>query len=169
MGTHPIFESDFDCLTESDKKRAADELNEDENSFDKISNLRDMIKSADWYDSVLEPRLDDQYLMRYLRVAKFDLAVSLERLEKMFKIQKEWKEVFDDFSFSSIEDLFRGDHGTLFQVMPSRDVNDGSIIVYGRPGNIKPEHFNLHRMYKSAIFLWEVLLLGDPVQIGGLK
>ena len=94
-------------ITESDKKRAADELNEDENSFDKISNLRDMIKSADWYDSVLEPRLDDQYLMRYLRVAKFDLAVSLERLEKMFKIQKEWKEVFDDFSFSSIEDLFR--------------------------------------------------------------
>ena len=65
--------------------------------------------------------------------------------------------------------LKRGDHGTLFQVMPSRDVNDGSIIVYGRPGNIKPEHFNLHRMYKSAIFLWEVLLLGDPVQIGGLK
>ena len=60
-------------ITESDRKRAADELNEDESSSEtKIENLRQMIKSADWYNSILETRLDSKFLLRFLRVAKFD-------------------------------------------------------------------------------------------------
>ena len=95
-------------ITESDRKRAADELNEDESSSEaKIESFREMIKSADWYNSVLEPRLDSKFLLRFLRVAKFNLDPALTRIENYFKIQKEWKEVFQDFSLNSIEEYFR--------------------------------------------------------------
>ena len=75
-------------LTESDTQKAISELNETDDLENRISSLRDKIKASDWFNAMLEERLDDQYLKRFLRVGKMDEDVAQERLRKMFALQK---------------------------------------------------------------------------------
>ena len=75
-------------LTESDRQKAISELNESDDLESRISSLRDKIKASDWFNPVLEERLDDQYLKRFLRVAKMDEDAAQERLRRLFALQK---------------------------------------------------------------------------------
>ena len=75
-------------LTESDREKAISELNESDDMENRISSLRDKTKASDWFNEIFEERLDDQYLKRFLRVAKMDEDVAQERLRKMFALQK---------------------------------------------------------------------------------
>ena len=75
-------------LTESDRQKAISELNESDDLECRISSLRDKIKASDWFNPVFEERLDDQYLKRFLRVAKMDEDAAQERLRRMFALQK---------------------------------------------------------------------------------
>ena len=75
-------------LTESDRQKAISELNESDDLESRISSLRDKIKASDWFNEIFESRLDDQYLKRYLRVAKMDEDVAQERIRKMLALQK---------------------------------------------------------------------------------
>ena len=75
-------------LTESDRQKAISELNESDDLENRISSLRDRIKASDWFNPVFEERLDDQYLKSFLRVAKMDEDVALERVRKTFALQK---------------------------------------------------------------------------------
>lgn len=153
-------------LTESDRQKAISELNESDDFESRISSLRDKIKASDWFNAVFEERLDDQYLKRYLRVAKMDEEIALERIRKMFALQKEWHELFGDFTFTSIEGLIKSQ---LIQVMPSRDPSDNSVILYLQMGKWDPTKFSIHQVYRSVIFVEEILLLSDPIQINGIK
>ena len=65
----------------------------------KISNLRGRIKDSEWFDTVFEERLDDQYLKRFLRVTKMNEDDALERLRKMFALQKGRKSIFQSKNF----------------------------------------------------------------------
>ena len=75
-------------LTESDRQKAISELNESDDLENRISSLRDRVKASDWFNPVFEERLDDQYLKSFLRVAKMDEDIALERARKTFAIQK---------------------------------------------------------------------------------
>ena len=75
-------------LTESDRQKAISELNESDDLECRICSLRDKIKASDWFNPVFEERLDDQYLKRFLRVAKMDENAAQERLQRMFALQK---------------------------------------------------------------------------------
>ena len=75
-------------LTESDRQKAISELNESDDLENRISSLKDRIKASDWFNPVFEERLDDQYLKSFLRVAKMDEDVALERVRKTFALQK---------------------------------------------------------------------------------
>ena len=75
-------------LTETDRQKAISELNESDDLERRVSSLRDKIKASDWFNTVFEERLDDQYLTRYLRVGKIDGHIALERIRKMFALQK---------------------------------------------------------------------------------
>lgn len=153
-------------LTESDRHKAMNELNESENVETNISSLKSKILEAEWFDTVFEERLDDQYLKRYLRVAKMDEEVALERLRRMFALQKEWHELFGDFTFKSIEGLLKNH---LIQVMPSRDPSDNTIVLYIQMAKWNPEEYIIHQVYRTIIFVEEILLLSDPIQINGIK
>ena len=42
---------------------------------------------------------DDAFLLRYLRVAKFDMKNAVERLERFFQLQRDWPELYGDFKW----------------------------------------------------------------------
>ena len=75
-------------LTESDRQKAITELNESDDLDSRISSLRNQIKASEWFNPVFEERLDDQYLKSFLRVAKMDEDIALERARKTLAIQK---------------------------------------------------------------------------------
>ena len=75
-------------LTESDRQKAISELNESDDLEFRISSLRDKIKASDWFHPVIEERLDDQFLTRFLRVAKMEEKRAQERIRKTFALQK---------------------------------------------------------------------------------
>jgi len=152
-------------VTEADRARAKEELNEPDDPSDAIGELRESVKAAAWFSPVFEPRLDDQYVLRFLRVSKFDQATALGRLESMFALQKEWHELFGEFTFASIEPLLKSG---LAQVMSKRD-KDGCIVLSMTAAKWDPSKFPIHVVYRNIMFIEEVLLLGDPVQISGIK
>ena len=75
-------------LNESDRQKAISELNESDDLECRICSLRDKIKASEWFNPIFEERLDDQYLKRFLRVAKMDEDAAQERLRRMFALQK---------------------------------------------------------------------------------
>ena len=143
-------------LTETDRARAKDELNEPDDPSDAIGELREAVKATKWFSPVFESRLDDQYLLRFLRVSKFDSATALTRLESMFALQKEWHELFGEFTFASIEPLLKSG---LAQVMTKRD-KDGCIVLSMTGHQWDPSQFPIHVVYRTIMFIEEVLLLG---------
>jgi len=66
MGTHPIFESDFDCLTESEKKMATVGLNVGQLSLDSSPWLRIHIVTAQTASAITE-----QKFAKDLTIAQF--------------------------------------------------------------------------------------------------
>ena len=86
-------------LTQTDRQKAISELNESDDLERRVSSLRDKIKASDWFNTVFEERLDDQYLKRFLRVTKMNEDDALERLRKMFALQKGRKSIFQSKNF----------------------------------------------------------------------
>jgi len=52
--------------------------------------------------------------------------------------------------------------------MSKRD-KDGCIVLSMTAAKWDPSKFPIHVVYRSIMFIEEVLLLGDPVQISGIK
>jgi hypothetical protein len=86
-------------LAGKDLEKAQRELNEDPKTRDKaIKSLLTKCKTSRKIPSVCWPRLDDGFLLRFLRVSKFDLDKAVDRLEKYFELQKEWPELYGYFT-----------------------------------------------------------------------
>ena len=114
------------------------------------------MKEAPWFSPIFESRLDDQYLLRFLRVSKYDQEAALKRLESMFALQKEWHELFGDFTFESIRPLLEAG---MAQIMPQRD-DDGCVVLSMKGSPWDPSEHSIHHVYRTIMFIEEVILLG---------
>lgn len=86
----------------------------------------------------LRTRLDDAFLLRFLRARKFDYDRALQLLLNYHAGRKAWPEVFQDLKPSTVKHVL--DLGFL-TVLPLPDPN-GRYILCLRPGN-----FNQQRLY----------------------
>ena len=73
----------------------------------------------------------------------------------MYSVQ-EWYELFGEFTFSSIEGLLKSH---LVQIMPSRDPSDNSIVIYVQLGKWDPSQYSIHQVFRTIVFVQEILLL----------
>jgi len=91
-------------LSEKDAKKALEELNENPETRDeKIQELKRLCFESPKIPEVCRERLDDAFLVRFLRSSKFDLERALTRLENYFQLQIDWPENFGDFRFETIK------------------------------------------------------------------
>lgn len=81
----------------------------------------------------LRTRLDDAFLLRFLRARKFDYDRALQLLLNYHAGRKAWPEVFQDLKPSTVKHVL--DLGFL-TVLPQPDPN-GRYILCLRPGNSK--------------------------------
>jgi len=153
-------------LCEKDLEKAKRELNEEPASRDaSIKALLSRCKSSPKIPAVCWPRLDPGFLLRFLRVAKFDLDKALDRLEKFFEIQKEWPELYGDFRFETVKHLLEDG---VTELMPKRDENGVATLVF-RLEKWDPKTTTVHEVYRAAIFLNEFMLLDESIQVNGTK
>jgi len=154
-------------LSPKDLEKAQAELNEDPKTRkDKIKELLTRCKSSPKVPASCYPRLDDAFLLRYLRVAKFDAKNALERIERFFQLQRDWPELYGNFKWDAKMERLLESGST--ELMPEAD-EDGCRYLVFRLSKWDPKVDTVHEVYRACIFLWEYLLLDESVQVNGIK
>lgn len=98
----------------------------------------------------LRPRLDDDFLLRFLRVSKFDSQRAFERVQKFYSVRRKYSNIFKDFYPSAQETSLRTHH---LLVSPHR-AQDHSIVLVNKRGLYDPS-----TMIYDHIFLIDCLVL----------
>ena len=101
-------------------------------------------------------RLDEGFVLRYLRVAKFDVKNAVNRLERFFQLQRDWPELYGHWKFD--ERMERLLEAGSTELMPDPD-EDGVRYLVFRLSAWDPAVDSVHEVYRACIFLWEYILL----------
>ncbi|KAM4691488.1 alpha-tocopherol transfer protein-like [Rhinophrynus dorsalis] len=142
--------------------KALDELQEKpEWRLRDVEALRDMI----WKEYPnLKTRVDDSFLLRFLRARKFDYDRALQLLVNYYNCRKGWPEVFNDLRPSAVKPVL--DSGFL-TVLPSRD-REGRKIVCIRPGCWNPRDYPITENIRAIYLSLEKLIESEETQVNGI-
>ncbi|KAF0311219.1 Alpha-tocopherol transfer protein-like [Amphibalanus amphitrite] len=152
--------SDFQ-LTPELRKKAEEELQEKEEWRERdIAALRDLV--AD--DADLNSRMDDEFLLRFLRARKFDYDSSFQMLQQYYWTRARHQHLFDRLLPSTQERVLR--HG-LQMVLPQRDPNGCRVFVF-RPGAWDPSAVTMDDIFISNVLLLEHMAREQATQVCGV-
>ncbi|XP_029467702.1 alpha-tocopherol transfer protein-like isoform X4 [Rhinatrema bivittatum] len=126
-----------------------------------VQALRDMI----WKDYPnLRTRVDDTFLLRFLRARKFDYDRALQLLVKYHGCRRDWPEVFNNLKPSAIKAVL--DSGFL-TVLPLSDTN-GQRVVCIRPGRWIPSNYPITENIRAIYLTLEKLIQSEETQVNGI-
>lgn len=126
-----------------------------------VQALRDMI----WKDYPnLRTRVDDPFLLRFLRARKFDYDRALQLLVNYYSCRKNWPEVFSDLKPSAIKPVL--DSGFV-NVLPHTD-DMGRRIVCMRPGQWNPRNYPITENVRAIYLTLEKLVESEETQVNGI-
>ncbi|KAG9474465.1 hypothetical protein GDO78_004658, partial [Eleutherodactylus coqui] len=126
-----------------------------------VQALRDMI----WKDYPnLRTRVDDAFLLRFLRARKFDYDRALQLLVNYYTCRKGWPEVFSNLRPSAVKPVL--DSGFL-TVLPLADT-EGRRIVCMRPGQWNPQSFPITENLRAIYLSLEKLIEAEETQVNGI-
>ncbi|KAG7237751.1 hypothetical protein INR49_031852 [Caranx melampygus] len=126
-----------------------------------VQALRDMILKE---QPNLRTRLDDTFLLRFLRARKFDYDRALQLLLNYHAGRKAWPEVFQDLKPSTVKHVL--DLGFL-TVLPQPDPN-GRYILCLRPGKWKPNDYPFVDNVRAIYLTLEKLIQPEETQVNGI-
>ncbi|KAG8002981.1 Alpha-tocopherol transfer protein-like [Nibea albiflora] len=124
-----------------------------------VQALRDMILKE---QPNLRTRLDDTFLLRFLRARKFDYDRAMQLLLNYHAGRKAWPEVFQDLKPSTVKHVL--DLGFL-TVLPQPDPN-GRYILCLRPGKWKPNDYPFVDNVRAIYLTLEKLIQPEETQDG---
>ncbi|XP_053308869.1 alpha-tocopherol transfer protein-like [Spea bombifrons] len=126
-----------------------------------VQALRDMV----WKDYPnLRTRVDDSFLLRFLRARKFDYDRALQLLVNYYSCRKSWPEVFNDLRPSAVKPVL--DAGFL-TVLPQTD-REGRRIVCVRPGQWNPRDYPITENIRAMYLSLEKLIESEETQVNGI-
>ncbi|KAK7132347.1 hypothetical protein R3I93_018791 [Phoxinus phoxinus] len=126
-----------------------------------VQALRDMILKD---HPNLRTRLDDAFLLRFLRARKFDYDRALQLLLNYHANRKAWPEVFKDLKPSTVKHVL--DLGFL-TVLPRPDPH-GRYILCLRPGKWKPNDYPFVDNIRAIYLTLEKLIQPEETQVNGI-
>ncbi|XP_040186065.1 alpha-tocopherol transfer protein-like [Rana temporaria] len=126
-----------------------------------VQALRDMI----WKDYPnLRTRVDDAFLLRFLRARKFDYDRALQLLVNYYSCRKGWPELFTDLRPSVVKPVL--DSGFL-TVLPHSD-KEGRRVVCIRPGRWNPRDYPITENVRAMYLSLEKLVESEETQVNGI-
>ncbi|KAK1803567.1 hypothetical protein P4O66_020987 [Electrophorus voltai] len=126
-----------------------------------VQALRDMIMKE---QPNLRTRLDDAFLLRFLRARKFDYDRALQLLLNYHGSRRAWPEVFQDLKPSTVKHVL--DLGFL-TVLPRPDPQ-GRYILCLRPGRWKPNDYPFVDNIRAIYLTLEKLIQPEETQVNGI-
>ncbi|XP_076840323.1 alpha-tocopherol transfer protein-like [Brachyhypopomus gauderio] len=126
-----------------------------------VQALRDMIMKE---QPNLRTRLDDAFLLRFLRARKFDYDRALQLLLNYHGSRRAWPEVFQDLKPSTVKHVL--DLGFL-TVLPRPDPQ-GRYILCLRPGKWKPNDYPFVDNIRAIYLTLEKLIQPEETQVNGI-
>lgn len=161
-----IYESETDdscCLHRDVQKIAENELKEDTRTRKRALNeVRKWIKAQSHMKNV---RMDANFILRFLRMQKFEINESCEILDKYLTMRCQhpaWFQNLDckDSALSKLIDL-----GYIF-VLPNRD-SQGRRVIFSKANAFDPARFSTSDMMRAHILTFETLLTNEENQVRG--
>ncbi|MEQ2197568.1 hypothetical protein XENOCAPTIV_000419, partial [Xenoophorus captivus] len=112
----------------------------------------------------LRTRLDDAFLLRFLRARKFDYDRALQLLLNYHAGRKAWPEVFQDLKPSTVKHVL--DLGFL-TILPRPDPN-GRYILFLQPGKWRPNDYPFVDNVRAIYLTLEKLIQPEETQVNGI-
>ncbi|XP_037081786.1 alpha-tocopherol transfer protein-like [Pollicipes pollicipes] len=143
------------------KKKAEEELQEKEEWRDRdIAALRDLVSE----DTELNSRLDDEFLLRFLRARKFDYDCSFQMVQQYYWTRAQNRHLFDGLRPSAYQRVFERD---LQLVLPQRDHNGCRIFIF-RPGAWDPSTCSMDDIFCTNVLCLEHVAREQATQVCGV-
>ncbi|XP_077990719.1 alpha-tocopherol transfer protein-like [Glandiceps talaboti] len=142
-------------------KKARDELNEDPDTRQqKLDDLREMFKRR----PDIKFRNDDAFLLRYLRVRKFNVEKAYKTLVHYYEVRHQYKDIFTDFTPSAVTQQLEDQ---IHTILPERDSKGRRILIL-KPGNWNPGAYSLTPVLKAGLMYIELMSEEEETQINGI-
>ncbi|KAG2461432.1 TTPAL protein, partial [Polypterus senegalus] len=126
-----------------------------------VQALRDMILKEHPH---LRTRIDDSFLLRFLRARKFDYDRSLKLLVNYYASRRSWPEVFKNLRPSNVKHVL--DSG--FLTVLSQPDPDGRFVLCLRPGKWRPNDYPFVDNIRAMYLTLEKLIQSEETQVNGI-
>ncbi|XP_019865108.1 retinaldehyde-binding protein 1 isoform X2 [Aethina tumida] len=149
-------------LNDTDKKRALDELREDDNIREQsLAQMRDWINK---HPNIKKCRTDAPFLLRFLRTKKFSVPQSCEMLERYLIIRQIYPQWFRnlDCDDKDLAEIINAGY-----LVPMLDRDQGRLVLFSCAGKFDPHKFTSAHMIKVHSLVTEALMDDEINQING--
>ncbi|XP_077990563.1 alpha-tocopherol transfer protein-like [Glandiceps talaboti] len=109
-------------------------------------------------------RLDDEFLLRYLRCKKFEPERAFKTLVHYYEVRRDYKEVFNNFVPSAVADILAM---KVHYLSAGRD-NDGRRVFLFKPGVINADKHGILPAIRASIMFMEKILEEEETQVNGI-
>ena len=137
-------------LSKIDAEKAEFELNECAVSREqKLTALWDLCQASETIPPEMKKQITFSFLIRFLRVEKFDIKRALHRVERYFELQRDWPELYDNFTIDTIQYIYENG---IIELIQEPDENGTRIIIF-RNSRWNPD-WCIHEAYRAidAVF-----------------
>lgn len=139
-------------------ERAKAELHEDPDRVESlIIDLRARLEETAGYHG----RLDDEFLLRFIRYRKFNLEMAQERIVRYYAVRNEQPDIFTNFVPSSIAHMLQDG---VVGVLANRDKEGRRVVIY-RPGRWNYKNFPISDLIKTISIVNEYLMAEEETQV----
>ncbi|KAB0797137.1 hypothetical protein PPYR_08131 [Photinus pyralis] len=140
---------------------ARNEINEDPDTrVQIIEDFRDLIYER----GEIEPhRTDDAFLLRFLRVKKFNIRHAYKLIRNYYEFKEANSEFFENVDLEHLQSV--GDAGVI-TVPPYRDQTGRRVLLY-RLGLWDPKQFTTTELFQATMLILELAILEQRAQILG--
>jgi len=159
-----LTEDNYSCsLSRETQEVARTELNETNKLRKKgLAEVRKWIKSQ---SHIRRARLDSNFILRFLRMQKFEIKESCEILDKYLTMRCQYPSWFQnlDCRDQALSDLV--DRGYIY-VLPDRD-RHGRRVIFSQAAAFDPSKYSTSDMMRAHVMTFETLLSDEENQVRG--
>ncbi|XP_035226932.1 retinaldehyde-binding protein 1-like isoform X1 [Stegodyphus dumicola] len=126
-----------------------------------LEQLRGMILE----NKSLNPCLEENFLLRFLRGAKYDIHKAYNRMQKYYNLRNIYPDVFSNFVPSSTLQVQSLQHLTA---LPYRG-KDKTVVIIVKMGNIDSSLASFEEILRFDLLILETLLINPATQLTGIS
>ncbi|KAK7793492.1 hypothetical protein R5R35_010162 [Gryllus longicercus] len=125
-----------------------------------VAELRDMVYER---GDVAPHRLDDAYLLRYLRARTFQVEKAYRLLCRYYSFKDEHPQMHMNVNLDNLHCV--GDDN-IIHVLPYRENTGRRILIY-KMGNWNPSKYGMEELFKASLAVLELAILEPRAQVLG--